>query len=141
VTFEFPVLVSVTFIELLLPIITLPKVRLVGLALRRNVAATPVPLTGIERGDPEALFVSETDPFTRPAVVGANTMLNDELFPARMDVGRVRPLMLTPAPAALAAEIVSVAVPLFVTVIVCELLVPVVTFPKLTDVGLTEICG
>lgn len=141
VMFEFPLLVSVTFNDLLFPMLTLPNVRLVGFAPNRKVAATPVPLTGIESGVPEALFVSDTVPFTSPAVVGENRMLKDEFLPARIEVGNVSPLMLMPAPVALAAEIVSVALPLFVMVIVCELLVPVVTFPKLTVVGLAAICG
>jgi hypothetical protein len=141
VMFEFPLFVRVTFKALLLPILTLPKFKLVGFAPRRKVAATPVPLTGIERGEPEALFVSDTDPLTSPVDVGEKTILNVEFLPTAMEVGSVRPLMLTPAPVGLAAEIVRVAVPLLVTVIVCELLVPVVTFPKLTVVGLVEICG
>lgn len=141
VMFEFPLFVSVTFNDLLLPTLTLPNARLEGFAPSRKVAVTPVPLTGMESGEPGALFVSDTDPLTRPAEVGENTMLNDEFLPARIEVGSVSPLMLTPAPVALAAEIMSVAVPLFVTVIVCELLVPVVTFPKLTVDGLVEICG
>ena len=121
--------------------LTLPKSKLVGLAPSREVAATPVPLTGIAKGEPGALLVSDTDPFTRPAEVGEKTTLKDEFLPALIDVGKVRPVILKPAPVALPAEIVSVAVPLFVMVIVCELLVPVVTFPKLTLVGLDEICG
>lgn len=139
--FEFPLFVSVTFIDLLLPMLTLPNAILEGFAPNRKVAATPVPLTGIESGEPGALFVSDTDPLTRPADVGEKTMLNDEFLPARIEVGNVRPLILMPAPVGLAAEIVRVAVPLFVTVIVCELLVPVVTLPKLTVDGLVEICG
>jgi len=141
VMFEFPLFVSVTFNDLLLPILTFPNARFVGFAPSRKVAATPVPLTGMESGEPGAVFVSDTDPFTRPADVCENTMLKEEFLPARIDVGSVRPLMLIPAPVGLAAEIVRVAVPLFVTVIVCELLVPVVTFPKLTVDGLAEICG
>lgn len=141
VMFEFPLFVRVTVRDLLLPRMTLPKSRLVGFAPNESVAETPVPLTGMDNGDPEVLFVSDTVPFTSPADAGEKTTLNDEFLPAAIDVGSVRPLMLTPAPVALAAEIVSVAVPLFVTVIVCELLVPVVTFPNPTVVGLVEICG
>jgi hypothetical protein len=121
--------------------VTLPKFKLAGLAPRRKVAATPVPLTGIAKGEPGALSVSETDPLTSPPEVGEKTTLNEVLLPAATDAGSERPLMLKPAPVTLAAETVSVAVPLFVRVIVWELLVPVVTFPKTAVVGLAEICG
>jgi hypothetical protein len=133
--------VSVTFWELLLPMVTLPKFKLAGLAPNRNVAATPVPLTGIANGEPGALSVSETDPLTSPPEVGEKTTLNEVLLPAATDAGSERPLMLKPAPVMLAAETVRVAVPLFVRVIAWELLVPVVTFPKAALVGLEEICG
>jgi hypothetical protein len=46
-----------------------------------------------------------------------------------------------PVPATAICENVSVALPLFCSAIVCELLLPIVTLPKLTLVGLAEICG
>jgi hypothetical protein len=42
VTFEFPLLVNVTLCALLLPTLTLPKLKLVGLALSESVAALTV---------------------------------------------------------------------------------------------------
>src|SRR2546427_9648004 len=68
VTLEFPLLVSVTGNPLLPPTFTLPKLRLVGLAPSRNVAATPVPLSGIVRGEPGASLTKEIEPLTLPAV-------------------------------------------------------------------------
>ena len=44
-------------------------------------------------------------------------------------------------PVTLICENVSVALPAFVSIIGCELLFPSVTVPKLTLVGLAEICG
>lgn len=91
VTFELPVLVSVTFWELELPALTFPKLKLVGLALSVIVDATPVPLKAIVAGEPGALLVMVTVPFKLPAVVGANTALKVVLAPAAKVVGVVRP--------------------------------------------------
>ena len=44
-------------------------------------------------------------------------------------------------PATVICENVRVALPLFFSVIGCELLLPTATVPKLTLVGLAEICG
>jgi hypothetical protein len=73
VIFEFPLFVSVTLSELLLPTLMFPNVRLVGLALSEYVAATPVPLNPIKRGEFGALLTSETEPLTAPAEVGEKT--------------------------------------------------------------------
>ena len=62
VTLEFPLLVKVTFSELLLPVFTLPKLRVVGLAARRCVAVTPVPLRLIPGGELGALLTKEMEP-------------------------------------------------------------------------------
>jgi len=50
--------------------------------------------------------------------------------------GTDRPVALNPAPLALIAEIVALAFPLFVTVIVCGLLLPTDTLPNATLPGL-----
>src|SRR5712692_5135520 len=82
VTLEFPLLVSVTGNPLLLPpTFTLPKLRLVGLAPSKNVAATPVPLRARVRGEPGALLVMETLPLALPVAEGANAALNVALAP------------------------------------------------------------
>jgi hypothetical protein len=54
--FTFPEFVSDTFNVLLAPTVTLPKLRLAGLVLRRADDAAPVPLSGIEMGELEALL-------------------------------------------------------------------------------------
>src|SRR5437899_8426654 len=81
VTFEFPVLVSVTGNPLLPPTFTLPKLRLVGLAVSRNVAAIPVPLRAMASGDPGALLVIETLPLAPPVVAGEYAAVNEEFCP------------------------------------------------------------
>ena len=138
VTFEFPLFVKVTFSELLPPSVTLPNGRLVGLAPSRVLAAMPVPLRVIARGEFIALLTSESDPLTAPAVVGANTTLNVEFPPAAIVFGMLSPVVLKPAPVIFAVVIVTLAFPPFDKVIVCELLFPTVTLPKLALVGFAE---
>jgi hypothetical protein len=141
VTLEFPLFVRVTLSELVALTFTLPKLRLVGFAPNRNVAATPVPLSPIVRGEPGALLTSETEPVTLPAVVGVNTASNVVLAPTAIVCGMLRPVMLKPVPATVACEIVALAVPVFFKVIVCEPLFPVMTLPKLAFDGVAESCG
>jgi len=51
-TLELPELVRVTVCgALLLPTVTFPKLRLVGLAVRRKVEVTPVPLNAMVEGN------------------------------------------------------------------------------------------
>src|SRR5260370_885178 len=140
VTLEFPLLVSVTGNPLLPPTFTLPKLRLVGLAPSRNVAATPVPLSAIVRGEPGALLVIEAVPLALPAVVGENVVLKEVLCPGLRVSGAVIPLMVNPVPEALAAEMATLAVPELVNVTVCDPLLPTRTFPKLTLAGLAASC-
>src|SRR5712692_6027104 len=131
VTLEFPLLVSVTGNPLLPPTFTLPKLRLVGLAPSKNVATTPVPLKARVRGEPGALLVMETLPLALPAAEGANCALNVVFCPAASVSGTDKPAMLKPVPKALAAEIVTLAVPELLNVMVCVPLLPTSTFPKL----------
>src|SRR5712691_9546496 len=141
VTLEFPLLVSVTGNPLLPPTFTLPKLRLVGLAPSKNVAVTPVPLRAMARGEPGALLLMETLPLALPAAAGENVAVNEVLCPGLRVSGAVMPLMVNPVPEALAAEIVTLAVPVFFKVIVCELLFPVMTLPKAALDGVAESCG
>src|SRR5712692_610939 len=141
VTLEFPLLVSVTGNPLLPPTFTLPKLRLVGLAPSKNVAATPIPLKAIVSGEPGALLTKETEPVTLPAAVGVNAALNVALAPAAIVCGTLRPVMLKPVPVTVTCEIVALAVPVFFKVIVCEALFPVMTLPKAALDGVAESCG
>ena len=139
--FEFPLLMSVVVSKPLPPTVTLPNGKLAGIALSREVDAVPVPLTGSPIGEFGALLTSETDPFTVPADMGANTMLNDVVPPAAIVTGTERPAVLIPAPAVLACVIVTLAVPPFFSVIICELLLPVMTLPKFVLAGLAVSCA
>jgi hypothetical protein len=98
VTFELPVLVRVAFKRPLLPIFTVPKLRLTGFDARSLVAVAAVPLKGIVSGDPGALLVSKIEPFRGPEPVGANVAEKVVLLPAAIDAGTVRPVMENPVP-------------------------------------------
>ena len=83
-------------------------------------------------GDPGALLAMEMLPAALPVEVGANAALKVVLAPAAIVAGVARPLRLKPVPEAVAADIVTLAVPVFFSVMVCELLLPMTTLPKLT---------
>jgi len=91
---------------------------------------------GIASGEPSALLVIEMLPVAAPVVVGANVAVNDVPCPADNIIGVVRPLMLKPVPEALAAEIETLAVPVFVNVTAMDAVLPVAKLPKTTLVGL-----
>jgi len=92
------------------------------------------------RGDPGALLVIEMLPLAVPVTVGENFAVNDALALGLIVCGIVRPLMLKPVPEALAAEIVTLAVPVFDRVMGTDPLAPTSRFPKLTLAGLAESC-
>ena len=125
----------------MLPTAAFPNATAVVLAFSDIVLATPVPESGIAVGEPGALLTSDTDPDTAPAAAGPKEMLNVLLVPAAIVEGMARPLMLNPAPDAVACETVRVALPVFCTRIVCEFGAPTVTLPKLTLAGVSTIVG
>lgn len=67
-----------------------------------SCACTPAPLRAIVIGEPGALLATEMLPEALPALDGANVAAKVALFPALIVTGTVRPLMLKPAPDALA---------------------------------------
>jgi len=139
--FEFPPFVSVEVSDLLLPTLTALKFKLVGLAASCRVAAEPVPdrLMTSDEGVP---FVARViDPLTVAVEVGVKIALKATLPPAGICVAVERPVMLKPFTAGVTCEKVSVELPPFWRVMVCELLVPFTTLPKLTLVGFAEICA
>jgi hypothetical protein len=64
--------------------------------------------------------------------------VKEAFAPALMDAGTAKPLMLKPAPEALAAEIVRVALPVLVSITVWAELPPTLTLPKVTLAGLMD---
>jgi len=141
VMFELPLFITDVVSELLLPSPTLPKDKLVGFAPSKKVAAAPVPDKLITSGDGVPFVVSVMLPVTAVAEEGVKTALKVVLPPAAIVVDVDSPDWLNPVPATVICEKVRVALPLFLSVIGCELLLPTATVPKLTLVGLAEICG
>ena len=86
------------------------------------------------------MFTSVSEPVTAPAVVGAKFTVKVEVPPAAIVKGVERPESPKPVPDSAALLIVRLPVPGFEIVTVCVLVTPVVTLPKLTEAGVTEIC-
>jgi hypothetical protein len=94
VRLEVPVLVNVTFWELELPALMFPKLMLAGAGVIVTDAATPVPLSATVAGEFGALLATLIAPVKEPAVVGANSALNDAVCPAARLTGVSNPLTL-----------------------------------------------
>lgn len=113
-TVEFPVLVTVTLSDDEVPVLTLPKLKLVGLTVIVFVDAAPDPLSEIANGDPGALLVRLSVAVTFPLAVGANFTVKLLVFPAVIVSGSVRPVVENSCdPDTEACEIVKLAVPVF----------------------------
>ncbi|MGC2330673.1 MAG: hypothetical protein WA581_04420 [Candidatus Acidiferrales bacterium] len=123
-----------------MPTLTVPKVKVVGLALRLRVEAVTVPLKLIAVGDPGTCVLSDTLPLAPPAVIGAKTASN-AILPFGATVCAAKPVTLKPGPVTLSDETTRSTVPVFLTVIVCESLVPSATLPKVTLEGVIDIAG
>jgi len=138
VTLVLPLLVTVTLLEVLVPAFTLAKLTLAGLAESVTAAATPVPASTTAFGEFGALLEMLTLPARLPAVVGAKSTLKVVLAPAAMVAGVFNPLTLYGAPFTEICPTVSEAVPVFVTVKLCDLVCPSTTLPKLNVDGETD---
>jgi hypothetical protein len=129
-----PELVRVSVSEPLLPVVTLPRLRLAWVGVSWP-GAMPVPVSGTFRVEFEALDAMAKLPVTAPPAVGENFVLKLTLWPAVSVVGKLKPLTLNPEPVVPAAEIVMLVPPELVRVSVREPLLPVVTLPKPRLVG------
>ena len=85
---------------MLLPTVTLPKLRLAGLAASSRL--TPVPERETVAGELVALLTTERLPVTLPVVVGVKAMLKVAVWPAVRVKGRESPLRPKPVPVRLA---------------------------------------
>jgi len=115
VTVDPPVFVSVSDRLLLPPTWMLPNERLVGVAVSAP-CVTPVPESGMLKLGFEPFEVMVTLPLPAPLVVGEKSTVNDVLWPAFNVKGSVSPLKPNPVPLAVAAEIVTLDPPEFVSV-------------------------
>lgn len=95
-TLELPVFVIVSESVPILPTLTLPKLRLVGLAANAP-GVTPVPDTGIVNVEFVAVEVTVRLPLTAPAAVGINATVKVALCPPLSVNGVAIPLTVRPA--------------------------------------------
>jgi len=102
------------------------------------VGATPEPERAIENGVLAALLAIETEPVKFPVAAGANDTLKIALFPAAITCDAERPVMLKSFPETLACEIVTSVFPPLDSWMLCELLLPMATLPKLAVDGMAD---
>jgi hypothetical protein len=98
---------------------------------------TPVPDKAMVAGELVALLATTTLPVALPVAGGANVTFIVADCPAAKVVPAERLLELKPAPEAVTPEMVTFAVPVFLTTTGSVLIVLVSTFPKLNVVGVT----
>ena len=94
VTSELPLFVTVTVRELLPPMPTFPKLKLVGLVASKRVAATPVPVRTTVTGLLVASLEIAILPDPLPTVVGENAAVTVTCWPGARLKGTVAPLTL-----------------------------------------------
>lgn len=133
-----PGLLMVRVCEPVEPTDTLPKLVLAGIT--EICGCTPVPLRVMVAGELVALLVTEMVPEKLPVVVGAKATLMEVDCPAERVRGRARPVTLNPLPVKVSCERVSAELPALVRITLWVALVPVVKFPKPSEVGDAEIC-
>lgn len=109
----------------------LPKLNDAGLAVSVPTAFVPTPETGTVSVASEALEASVRLPFEVPEAEGANCTLKLALWPTARVAGAVMPVSVYPAPLMLAREILTLALPVFVTIPEMVWVLPTVTLPKL----------
>jgi hypothetical protein len=142
-TFELPVFVIVMFCAAdLLPVLTVPKFKLVGFTDSTRLAVVPAPVNATLAGESGELLVIVNVPVALPAVVGANFTLKLLVAPAASVNGKVAtPVRLNPVPVAAIWVTFRFAVPVFLSCTVCVFAAPSETLPKLTLVGVMLNCG
>jgi hypothetical protein len=116
-----PEFVRVAGRVLVLPVATVPKLRLGGFAVSCP-GVNPVPDSGKYRVELDALEVIARLPLKLPLELGEKVTLKLTLWPTLRVNGKVNPLSLNPEPVALAAETVMLPPPELVRVStsVCE---------------------
>ena len=94
-----------------------------------------MPCSGTTSVWSEAVLKREIWPVAVPVAAGAKSALKDFLLPGFRVSGSESPLRLSPAPVAVAAEMVRLAVPVLVSMTGKALVSPTITSPKLTLLG------
>jgi hypothetical protein len=139
--FEFPVFLIVVCNVSVVPTVTLPKLSDAGLEVSVTTEACAVAFQEICAGEPVALVEILIAPLAAPAEDGFNEAVRFALCPAAIFKGVVTPETLIPGPVALTLEIVNSDWPELLKRIVCVVVLPVATVPKLTEAGVTERAG
>lgn len=133
--------VSVTVCVALVFTGTLPKLTDAGEGESWRTGATPVPDSTTAKEDVGELFTRERFAAKVPADEGAKLAVKDEEPPGAIVRGRVNPEKENVELVTEACVTTRLAVPGFVMLTVCVLVTPVVTLPKVTEDGTTEISG
>src|SRR5580704_12622528 len=133
-TFSPPVFFNVTVCDAVFSSTTLPKLMLVGLAVK-SPDVTAVPVNGIDKFGFCAFDVTATSPVKVPVDCGAKVTLNETLCPAPSATGRVMPETLNPVPLAATAVICALVPPVFCIVSDCVRLFPTCTLVNVWLVG------
>jgi hypothetical protein len=105
VTLVFPVDVRVTLAEVLVPTVTFPKLKLVGLAEIDRDAATPVPL--MEMSSVPDVLAMASFPLTDPAASGVKIRLSVVVPPPASVSGVDKPVALKPPLGTVTEEMVT----------------------------------
>ncbi len=98
----------------------------------------PVPVSKIEVGEFVALLTMLMLPVTAPTDGGANLTVRIKVWPAVRVTVPEHPLKEKPAPVIAACEMVTLPVPLFVSVIVWDAVLPTKALPKVRLLVLAE---
>jgi hypothetical protein len=133
VRFSPPVFFRVSVCDCWVPICTLAKLKLVGLAVRLP-AATAVPESGT-LSVLESLLVRTKVPRALPGDWGAKTTVKTLLAPGDRVSGNVKSAILKPVPLTSAFVIVRLVPPVLLKVLDWLWVVPTCTFPKVTLAG------
>src|SRR5580704_5328667 len=133
-TFSPPVFFNVTVCDAVFSSTTLPKLMLVGLAVK-SPDVTAVPVNGIDKFGFCAFDVTDTLPVKVPADWGAKVTLNETLCPAPSATGKVMPETLKPVPLGVTAVICALVPPVFFMVSDCVEFCPTRIFVKVRLVG------
>lgn len=97
-----------------------------------------MPVSETASGELEASLVTVKVPDDAPDEVGANWICAVTLWPTPIEVARLPPVMVNPAPEMVAEETLTAAVPVFVMLKLCVALLPTATLPNETVVALGE---
>jgi hypothetical protein len=109
------------------------------LALEKREIECVVPVKAIAIGEFVALLTIVTLPVALPTEAGAKTRLSIAVRLGVSVVAERIPLAVNRAPATVTPEIVTAELPVFVTAMFWDLLLPILTAPKATPAPLTGI--